>query len=83
MSNSGSSLPSRERELKPEGGRGAALEALSLPSRERELKLDALDLVAGVFFVAPLAGARIETRRATACGQGAGVAPLAGARIET
>ena len=78
------SLPSRERELKPLASwspRRAT--SRSLPSRERELKqLHPLqrDIPAPV---APLAGARIETCRHQRTYYCIKVAPLAGARIET
>ena len=55
------SLPSRERELKL--GLVALFECLylSLPSRERELKQKLNDEKDQWLFVAPFAGARVET----------------------
>ena len=77
------SLPSRERELKQRWHAQGLIVTASLPSRERELK-QAGDWREWEFpMVAPLAGARIETRQANSPPNSTPVAPLAGARIET
>ena len=56
------SLPSRERELKPTvSSAHVHTRDKSLPSRERELKLSAFGVIFYQTWVAPLAGARIET----------------------
>ena len=55
------SLPSRERELKPVSKYSTSYPASSLPSRERELKRRHQRRASMSRSVAPLAGARIET----------------------
>ena len=55
----------------------------SLPSRERGLKPNIYEGLNMEAFVAPLAGAWIETGRTGSVGVVASVAPLAGAWIET
>ena len=77
------SLPSRERELKPDATQKFNVEPSSLPSRERELK-QAVEVDGDVVAVSlpsrerelkPLLRPQLPYRRR--------VAPLAGARIET
>ena len=78
----GASLPTRERELKHQPPQWPRLATQSLPTRERELKhRPAID--GALFFVAPHAGARIETDYRQAGEFQDSVAPHAGARIET
>ncbi len=55
----------------------------SLPSRERGLKLNDATLDTIDTYVAPFAGAWIETREAERVARLARVAPFAGAWIET
>ena len=55
----------------------------SLPSRERELKLCSSLCINGMTFVAPFAGARVETLVRVFSRIIDGVAPFAGARVET
>ena len=77
------SLPSRERGLKLKCIGIWKKIVKSLPSRERGLKLDNLQQSLEHIYVAPLAGAWIETLKSLIIFCIFVVAPLAGAWIET